>query len=237
VALGRPRKRRGGTPTGERVPLDAPPHPHDAATLNTCVCRRSASFICRKRALKSVLRHCERLVRHCERSEAIQSGSEVLDCFVAPPLAMTAGSFAARNDGWNRWLVGETRARLRRGADGVRPCRHRGQSLLRHCERSEAIQRAAQSGLLRRFAARNDGRNRWLENPARNCVGRMECDYAFAYFPRLKKRSFWSSVAVSRLDLITPTLASAALTAGRSSIALNQRARLGLSSHFTPWAS
>ncbi len=61
--------------------------------------------------------------------------------------------------------------------------------------------------------------------------------YARAYWPRLKKRSFWSSVAVSRFDLMTPTLASAAFTAGRSSIALNQRARFGLSSHFTPWLS
>ena len=61
--------------------------------------------------------------------------------------------------------------------------------------------------------------------------------YARAYLPRLKKRSFWSSLAVSRFDLMAPTLASAAFTAGRSSIDLNQRARFGLSSHFTPWMS
>ena len=53
-------------------------------------------------------------------------------------------------------------------------------------------------------------------------------DYARAYLPRLKKRSFWSSLAVSRFDLMAPTLASAAFTAGRSSIALNQRARFGI---------
>ena len=46
-----------------------------------------------------------------------------------------------------------------------------------------------------------------------------------------------SSDAVSRFDLITAILASAALTAGRSAMALNQRARLGLSSQLTPWAS
>ena len=33
MAFGRCRKRRGGTPTGERVPLDAQPHPLDAASL------------------------------------------------------------------------------------------------------------------------------------------------------------------------------------------------------------
>jgi hypothetical protein len=33
VAFGRCRKCRGGAPTGERVPLDARLHPHDAATL------------------------------------------------------------------------------------------------------------------------------------------------------------------------------------------------------------
>jgi hypothetical protein len=67
--------------------------------------------------------------------------------------------------------------------------------------------------------------------------GGEEGVYPLAYLPRLKKRSFWSSLAVSRLDLITATLASAALTAGRSSIALNQRARFGWSSHLTPWTS
>ncbi len=46
-----------------------------------------------------------------------------------------------------------------------------------------------------------------------------------------------SSEAVSRFDLITATLASAAFTAGRSLMASNQRATLGWSSHFTPWAS
>jgi hypothetical protein len=34
VVFGRCRKRRGGTPEGERVPLDARSHPYDAAHCN-----------------------------------------------------------------------------------------------------------------------------------------------------------------------------------------------------------
>src|SRR5262249_13841295 len=67
--------------------------------------------------------------------------------------------------------------------------------------------------------------------------GPAQGSHALAKRPRLKKRSLSSSDAVSRLDLMPPILASAALTAGRSLMALNQRARFGLSSHFTPWAS
>src|SRR5207344_1345090 len=43
-------------------------------------------------------------------------------------------------------------------------------------------------------------------------------DYARAYFPRLKKRSFWSSLALSRTDVSVPTCASARLTASRAAI-------------------
>src|SRR5262249_1994645 len=61
--------------------------------------------------------------------------------------------------------------------------------------------------------------------------------YTPAERPRLKKRSFWSSVAVSRFDLMLPTISSAFFTAGRAAIASNQRARFGLCSHLTPCAS
>jgi hypothetical protein len=83
---------RGGTPAGERARQRTgwrkptfpwrDPHPL-VRDMKHCVCRRSASFFCRKRVEKNLL-------RHCERSEAIQSGREILDCFVA---------FAPRNDG------------------------------------------------------------------------------------------------------------------------------------------
>ena len=65
----------------------------------------------------------------------------------------------------------------------------------------------ASAGLLRRNAARSYAR----------------ASYARANLPRPNKRSFCSSVAVSRFDLMTAILASAALTAGRSAMALNQR--------------
>src|SRR5262245_65613979 len=43
-------------------------------------------------------------------------------------------------------------------------------------------------------------------------------DQARAYFPRPKKRSFWSSVALSRTDLRVGRCASARLTASRTAI-------------------
>src|SRR5262245_27882673 len=42
--------------------------------------------------------------------------------------------------------------------------------------------------------------------------------YTRAYFPRPKNRSFWSSLALSRIDLSIPTWASARLTASRAAI-------------------
>src|SRR5262249_48336097 len=61
--------------------------------------------------------------------------------------------------------------------------------------------------------------------------------YARAYLPRLKKRSFWSSLAVSRFDLMPPTTSIIFFAAGRAAIASNQRLRFGLFSHFTPMLS
>src|SRR5262245_591582 len=42
--------------------------------------------------------------------------------------------------------------------------------------------------------------------------------YALAYLPRPKKRSFWSSLALSRTDFSWPTCARARLTASRAAI-------------------
>src|SRR6478752_90981 len=56
----------------------------------------------------------------------------------------------------------------------------------------------------------------------RGC-GRGKISHAIAYLPRPKKRSFWSSVALSRTDLSVATWARARLTASRVAI---------LSTHF-----
>src|SRR5262249_49450678 len=42
--------------------------------------------------------------------------------------------------------------------------------------------------------------------------------YALAYLPRPKKRSFWSSLALSRIDFSWPTCAKARLMASRAAI-------------------
>src|SRR6187455_2339732 len=61
--------------------------------------------------------------------------------------------------------------------------------------------------------------------------------YARAYLPRPKKRSLLSSVALSRLDLMSACLAIIALTAGRALISSNQRFRFGFSFILAPCCS
>jgi hypothetical protein len=98
-----------------------------------------------------------RFLRHCERSEAIQSCARVLDCFVATLLAMTIG----------RWLfdimVGKTRARMRRENVSIFV-------IASEAKRSNPVLRC-RPGLLRRFAPRNDRRNRWLLAMTTGIVG------------------------------------------------------------------
>src|SRR5690349_12733896 len=71
-------------------------------------------------------RQHRRALRHCERSEAIQtaSGGGILDCFVAPLLAMTA----------------ETNLRPLRLP--VHVVHHEAHALLRHLDPVAALQRA-----------------------------------------------------------------------------------------------
>src|SRR4029078_23748 len=60
---------------------------------------------------------------------------------------------------------------------------------------------------------------------------------ARAYWPRPKKRSLLSSVAVSRLDLMSACLAIMVLIAGRADSSLKPRLMAGFSSILTPWAA
>src|ERR1700754_1762737 len=61
--------------------------------------------------------------------------------------------------------------------------------------------------------------------------------HASAYFPRPKKRSFCSGLAVSRLDFTVATLASAAFTASRAPIWSTQALIFGYLAASTPRSS
>jgi len=68
----------------------------------SCLATGSSAFADEDREMSRRLeRFPVKLIRHCERSEAIQAGSRgdqaVLDCFVAPLLAMTALIRSDRN--------------------------------------------------------------------------------------------------------------------------------------------
>ena len=67
-------------------------------------------------------------------------------------------------------------------------------------------------------------------------AARMRRHHALAYLPRPKKRSLLSSVAVSRLDLMSACLAIMALTAGRADMSSNQRLKFGSASILAPCA-